>query len=132
MKFVYGSAAAVVAIAATVGMAAPSTAQNQATGEKTFVMCKGCHTIEKGGRSGIGPNLAGLFGRPAGSIAGYNYSAAMKEFGSKNDAWTPELLNQFLHGPGKFIPGTKMTFAGLPEQADVDNVIAYLATQTGP
>jgi cytochrome c len=126
MKFVYGSAAAVVAIAATVGMAAPSTAQNQATGEKTFVMCKGCHTIEKGGRNGIGPNLAGLFGRPAGSIAGYNYSAAMKKSGLR---WDEKTLDEFLAAPTKKVPGTKMPIA-VADPAKRAALIAYLKSAT--
>ena len=97
-----------------------------------FKKCAACHNIGPGAKNKIGPSLTGVVNRAPGTFPGFNYSAAMKDFGSKNPVWTAELLGQFLHGPGKFIPGTKMTFAGLAEQADVDNVIAYLASQTGP
>src|SRR5690242_8359193 len=93
MKAFYGSAAAMAAIAAMVCVAAPSTAQSQANGAQSFAMCKGCHTIDKGGRNGIGPNLAGLYGRAAGSVAGYSYSPAMKKSGIR---WNDASLDAFL------------------------------------
>lgn len=126
MKFLYGSATVTVAIAAMVCAAAPSTAQDQAAGAKTFVMCKGCHTIEKGGRAGIGPNLSGLFGRQAGSVAGYNYSAAMKKSGL---TWDDKTLDAFLAAPTKKVPGTKMPIS-VADPAKRAALIAYLKSAT--
>ncbi len=100
-------------------------------GEAIFKRCAICHNIGPGATNKIGPSLTGVVGRQPGTFAAFNYSTAMKDFGTKNAAWTPDLLEQFLHGPAKFIPGTKMSFPGLPQQADIDNVIAYLASQTG-
>lgn len=126
MKFLYGSATAIVAIAAMVCAAAPSTAQDQSAGAKTFVMCKGCHTIDKGGRNSIGPNLSGLFGRAAGSVAGYNYSAAMKKSGIR---WDDKSLDEFLAAPTKKVPGTKMPIS-VADPAKRAALIAYLKSAT--
>ena len=78
------------------------------------------------GRSGIGPNLAGLFGRPAGSIAGYNYSAAMKKSGLR---WDEKTLDEFLAAPTKKVPGTKMPIA-VADPAKRAALIAYLKSAT--
>ena len=113
--------------------AAPAAVAGDATaGADVFKKCAACHNIGPGAKNKIGPSLTGVVGRQPGTFPGFAYSAAMKDFGTKNAAWTPELLTQFLAGPGKFVPGTKMTFAGLPQPTDVANVIAYLASQTGP
>ncbi len=92
-------------------------------GLNTAKQCLACHTFEKGGPNRVGPNLWGVVGRPKGSEAGFDCSAAMK---AKGGNWTIDDLNQFLTKPAAFVPGTKMTFAGLargPQRADV---IAYL------
>jgi len=112
--------------------AGPSLAAGDADAGKTvFAKCAVCHSVGAGAKNKIGPVLNGVVGRQPGSFADYTYSAAMKDFGTKNAAWTPELLAAFLHSPKTEVPGTKMTFAGLPNQTDVDNVIAYLTSQTG-
>lgn len=111
---------------------APAVAGDATAGADVFKKCAACHNIGPGAKNKIGPSLTGVVGRQPGTFAGFNYSAALKTFGTTNPAWTPALLAQFLQGPSKLVPGTKMTFPGLPQQTDVDNVIAYLATQTGP
>ena len=92
-------------------------------GEADFITCKTCHAIEAGVNK-IGPSLHGVVGRKAGIIPGFTYSAANKNSGI---TWTPEKLFQYLEGPQRVVPGTKMTFAGWPtdpqKRADV---IAYL------
>jgi cytochrome c len=87
--------------------------------------CVACHTFNEGGRAGIGPNLYGVVGAPHGHMAGYNYSAALK---SKQGPWTFAELYQWLKKPSAYAPGTKMTFAGLPDPKLRGDVIAYLNT----
>ncbi|HVW91602.1 MAG TPA: cytochrome c family protein [Devosia sp.] len=118
-----------LALAALVLVAAagPSLAAGDAAAGKTvFAKCAVCHNIGPNATNKIGPALTGVVGRQPGTAAGFTYSAAMKDFGTKNPAWTPELLAKFLQSPKTEVPGTKMTFAGLSNQTDVDNVIAYL------
>lgn len=126
MKLLYGLAGAPVLIAATAIMAMPVPAQSPATGAQAFAMCKGCHTIEKGGRNGIGPNLAGVVGRTAGAVPDYKYSAAMKKSGLR---WDEKTLNDFLTAPMKKVPGTRMPI-GIADPAKRAAVIAYLKTAT--
>ena len=95
-----------------------------AHGEKVFLQCKTCHTLEAG-KNMIGPSLHGIIGRKASSIAGFSYSAANHASGI---TWSPEKLFQYLEKPQRVVPGTKMTFAGLSKAQDRADVIAYLTT----
>ena len=92
-------------------------------GETVAKQCMSCHTFQKGGPNGIGPNLYGIIGRPRASVPGFNYSDGMK---AKGGEWTIDDLNKFLTKPQEFIPGTKMTFAGLPRGNQRADLIAYL------
>ncbi|HEX5599695.1 MAG TPA: cytochrome c family protein [Hyphomicrobiaceae bacterium] len=94
-------------------------------GQAAFKRCSTCHTPEKGGRNMTGPNLWGIVGRPKGSQEGFNYSAAMKEKGGE---WTYEDLANFIHNPRAFIPGNKMAFAGIRDNAEIADLLAYLRT----
>lgn len=93
-----------------------------AKGATDFITCKTCHAIEEGVNK-IGPSLHNVVGRKAGSIAGYSYSAANKNSGI---TWTPEKLFQYLEGPQRVVPGTKMSFAGFADPQKRADVIAYL------
>lgn len=95
-----------------------------AKGEATFAACKVCHAVEAGVNK-IGPSLAGIVGRSAGTVAGYTYSAANKNSGI---TWSPEKLFQYLENPQRIVPGTKMTYPGLPDEQKRADVIAYLGT----
>jgi cytochrome c len=98
-------------------------------GEQTFKKCTSCHTINAGGANGIGPNLHGVVGETIGTgQGGFAFSTALSGHGGN---WDWKNLNEWLHNPKKFAPGTKMTFAGLGKGEDRANVIAYLNTQ-GP
>jgi cytochrome c len=94
-------------------------------GEGGAKACQACHSFEKGGPNKIGPNLWGVVGRARASEAGFDYSSAMK---SKGGTWTIDELSKFLTNPQGYIPGTKMTFAGLPRGSQRADVIAYLNT----
>jgi cytochrome c len=94
-------------------------------GESSAKVCLACHSFEKGGPNKQGPNLWGVVGRPRGTEAGFNYSAAMK---AKGGNWTFDDLNKFLTSPKGFVPGTAMTFAGLPRDSQRADVINYLHT----
>lgn len=102
-----------------------------AAGEAVFAKCKSCHTIEAGGANGTGPNLHGALGRKPGSHAGFAYSTPMTELGGKVPVWDYDHLYDFLKGPQKYLPGTKMTFVGLKKQDERINMIAYLRSQGG-
>ncbi len=110
------------------GWGAALAAGDPAAGEKVFLVCKTCHQIGEGAKNGVGPEQNGLVGRKAGSVEGYNYTDANKNSGI---VWTEDKLKEYLQDPRKFIPGTKMVFAGLKDEQKIDDVIAYLK-QFGP
>jgi cytochrome c len=113
--------ASVVLIAAAVG-GPPATAQDAAKGAEVYQdRCGSCHVLNGVGQ---GPNLLGVVGRKAASVAGFNYSDAMKVSGL---TWTPANLDKFLAGPTKLVPGTAMR-AMVADPADRRDLIAYLAT----
>ena len=112
--------------------AAPEPADSPASTETAattapagFGQCRACHTPEKDGRSGIGPNLWGIAGQPAAQVAGFNYSPAMKSSGL---TWDTATLDGFLKEPMKVVPGTKMAFAGLRNDEQRAEVVAFLET----
>lgn len=117
---------AAAGFAVAVGTAAH--AGDPVAGEKVFAKCKACHAVGPNARNRVGPELNGVVGRAAGSVAGYNYSQANKESGI---VWTEEELATYLSDPRGTVPGTKMTFAGLKKDEDVADVVAYLK-QFGP
>ena len=98
-----------------------------ADGAKVFRKCQACHTADKDGKNMTGPWLYNVIGRKVASEPGFNYTDAMKEHGG---TWTYERLNTYLTDPQKVVPGTKMSFAGLPKVKDRARVIAYLRQQT--
>jgi cytochrome c len=100
---------------------------NPASGEKVFIQCKTCHVTDPGVNR-IGPSLHGIVGRPAGQVAGYNYSPANKNSGI---TWSEAKLFQYLENPQRIVPGTKMAFGGIADNQKRADLIAWLKTQ-GP
>ena len=108
------------------GAGSAQAAGDPVHGEQVYHRCQGCHSID---RNRIGPMHKGLFGRKAGSVPDFDYSDAMKNSGI---VWTEVTLDQFLQGPRKMVPGTKMTFVGIPKPQDRADLIAYLEAATKP
>jgi len=100
---------------------AASAAGDAARGSQIYERCAACHSIE---RDHTGPRHCGLFGRKAGTVAGFEYSAAMKHSGI---VWNAKTLDRFLANPLKAVPGTAMGYAGVPDAAERRDLIAYLA-----
>jgi cytochrome c len=107
---------------------APYNTADLANGKAKFALCQSCHTIAPGGANMTGPNLHGVFGKKAASNGDFNYSDALKSAGF---TWDAEHLNQWLEKPQTFLPGTKMSFAGIKEAKDRTDLIAYLMVETG-
>jgi cytochrome c len=108
-----------------VSSASPSLAQDAAAGEKVFAKCKACHVADLD-KNKVGPSLLGIFGRTAGTHAGFKYSPAMMDAGKGGLIWDEAKLTEYLREPKAMVKGTKMAFAGLKADADIANLIAYL------
>ncbi|MDI9637222.1 cytochrome c family protein [Kamptonema cortianum] len=102
-------------------------AANVQQGEVAFKKCTSCHTIEKGGPNRIGPDLYGVVGAPKGQHQGYAYSSALEK---KGGTWTLDDLNEWLYSPRDFVPGTKMSFAGVKDDKERADLIAYMMKQS--
>lgn len=92
-------------------------------GRVLFGKCAMCHTTNKGGPNGIGPNLHGVVGRAVASVPGFNYSAAMK---AKGGVWDEASIDSFITAPREKLPGTRMTFYGVKDAAERKAIIDYL------
>jgi cytochrome c len=124
------SAAAALAFSAALPLAALGLAPGDpARGEKIYSRCFACHAID---RDRTGPRHAGLFGRTAGSVPGFPYSPAMKKAGANGLVWNDETLDKFLQNPTKFVPGTRMGYAGVKDDQERADLLAYLKQATRP
>jgi len=119
-------ALAAVALAGLFASAAGAQAADPAKGKALFARCAICHAVEPG-RNKLGPSLAGMFGRKAGTVPGFTYSPAMK---SSKIVWDDKTVDAFIAKPTAVVPGTRMAFPGLSGPADRANLIAYLRTAT--
>ena len=109
------------------GAIRPAVAADAEAGKAVFERCKICHTVEAGGRNGVGPNLHAIFGRKAGTLDGFTYSEAMKSSGI---VWDDDTMAKYLRSPREVVAGGKMAFPGIKEDDQLANVIAYLHQAT--
>ena len=109
---------------------APAFAElgNVEAGEDVFKKCRACHDVGAGAANKVGPPLNGIIGRKVGTAPDYAYSDANKAFGEKGAIWSEDELFKYLENPLVYMPKTKMAFAGLKDEQDRRDVIAYLAT----
>jgi cytochrome c len=108
------------------GLMAQSSAfaQDAAAGERLFNQCRACHQLGETARNGVGPQLNGLFaGRKAGTAAGYTYSDAYKAL---DKTWSEENFRVYIKDPRGVTPGTKMVYAGMKDDTQITNLIAFL------
>jgi cytochrome c len=112
--------------ASSAAPAAAPIALTAAMGEAVFRRCTACHTIDKGGRNGVGPNLHGLVGRAVAAAPNFGYSPAMR---AKGGVWDEATLDAYLKAPAQVVPGGRMAFAGIAEDAERKALILYLAEQ---
>jgi cytochrome c len=92
-------------------------------GKRQFAVCASCHTVEPGGADRLGPNLNGIFGKPAAARAGFAYSEALERSGI---VWDEQQLDRYISDPSRFVPGTTMVFPGVASPATRANILAYL------
>ena len=121
--------AVLVAAALVVGAGprAPAQTDDPGFGARVFQRCYACHSVEPGEHHTQGPNLRDVFGRRAGTLAGFEYSGAMIEAGrARGIVWNGEALDAFLADPNGYAPGTSMAFVGLRDPRERAAIIGYL------
>ncbi|MCA3585118.1 MAG: cytochrome c family protein [Methylocystis sp.] len=114
--------------AALVFAADVAQAQDAEAGQRVFAQCRACHQVGENARNGVGPHLNGLFQRKTGEVAGYTYSEANKKASAE---WNDEYFTRYIADPRGVMPGTKMVYAGLKNEKQVKDLIAFLK-QHGP
>jgi cytochrome c len=125
--------AAPLALLGLLAVTAPAArAQEAAAGQRVFnTQCRACHTIDQGGRNGVGPNLHGILGRRAAGIEGFRYSPAMRAKAEAGLAWDEATLRAYIANPREVVPGNSMTYVGLRNPQQLDQLIAHLREAGG-
>lgn len=95
-------------------------------GQAAFRPCVACHSVEKGGRNGTGPNLWDTYGGKKAHMDGFNYSAALRTAAGSGGQWNAEELYRFLEAPSRYLRGTTMSFAGISRSGTRADIVAYL------
>jgi cytochrome c len=107
--------------------ALPAMAADADSGEATLKKCEICHSLNAGGPNKVGPNLHGIFGRKAGTASGFAFSEAMKNSGI---VWDDQSLATYLRDPQKSLPGNRMSFPGVTDDATLSDLLARLKEAT--
>ena len=115
---------ALVVIASS-SLASAALAQDAAAGKTSFNKCLSCHSIGEGAKNKVGPELNWLDGRKSGTAPDYNYSDANKNSGI---SWNEAQFKEYIKDPKAKIPGTKMTFAGIKNETEINNLWAYVSS----
>ena len=123
MRYSAFAAAMLVACSTFSTFAYAQDAGDPVAGKAVFARCAICHKVAKDAGNGLGPTLCGIVGRTSATLAGFEYSGPMKASGI---TWTDDKLSQWVAGPAKMVPGTKMAFPGITSKGDIRNVVAYL------
>ncbi|MBR0661207.1 c-type cytochrome [Neoroseomonas oryzicola] len=117
-----------VAAAASLPGIASAQSGDAAAGQRVFNQCRACHTADQGGRNGVGPNLFGIVGRKAASIDGFRYSANMRSLAEGGLEWNEDRLRAYITNPKAVVPQGSMSFPGLRNETQLNDLIAYLST----
>ncbi len=106
---------------------APYNEASYDAGRRVFAQCRSCHTIDEGAPNRVGPNLHGVFGREIGALENFNYSQPVQQ---ADFVWDAERLDHWLQNPQTFLPGNRMAFAGVRDETQRRDLIAYLMVET--
>ena len=109
------------------GAGAAQAQGDPAEGEKVFAKCQACHAVDEA-ENGVGPHLVDIFGREAGSLEDYRYSSALEDSGI---VWEDETISEYVKAPKDLVPGTKMVFAGIKDDEEIADLLAYLHAANG-
>lgn len=101
-------------------------AQDADAGQRVFNQCRACHTINAGGRNGVGPNLHGVWDRQAGQVQGFRYSANMQQLAAGGLKWDEATLRRYLTNPKDVVPQGSMAFNGIRNEEQLNNLLAFL------
>jgi cytochrome c len=105
---------------------AATTAVAQPAPPAIWNQCRACHQVGETARNGVGPILNGIFGRRAGTREGFNYSQAYRTAPTSEKTWDEENFRVYIRNPMQVTPGTRMVFAGVRDEAQIDQLIAFL------
>lgn len=108
---------------------APYNQASYEAGRRVFAQCRSCHVIQAGAPNRVGPNLHGVFGREIGTAPGFTYSQAVQD---ANFVWDADHLDHWLQNPQTFLPGNRMAFAGIRNETQRRDLIAYLMVEAEP
>ena len=111
-------------VIATSATASAALAQDAAAGKTSFNKCLACHSIGEDAKNKVGPELNGLDGRKSGTAPDYNYSDANKNSGI---TWNEANFKEYIKDPKAKVPGTKMFFAGIKNEKEVNDLWAYIS-----
>jgi cytochrome c len=112
--------------AAVAALPAPYNAASYEAGRRVFAQCRSCHVIQAGAPHRVGPNLHGVFGREIGTAEGFTYSQAVQD---ADFVWDADHLDHWLQNPQTFLPGNRMAFAGVRDETQRRDLIAYLMVE---